>query len=164
MSLELQRNCYTVDQSQTESLRRLPSVPTARQSRPLPPVPRPLACRRCKTSVTSIGVLLPLSKIPAHARAFRGFNGKASLFTDIHHVDLSPPIMHLMNTGAHTMQQISCQKCSAYLGMRIIRAHSHSERWKEGHYLLELENLTAIVTRRKVHPPSSSSSDSDDSS
>ncbi|KAK0226105.1 hypothetical protein IW262DRAFT_1359762 [Armillaria fumosa] len=163
MSLELQRNCYTVDQP-LESLRRLPSVPTARQPRPLPPVPRPLACRRCKTSVTSIGVLLPLSKIPAHARAFRGFNGKASLFTDIHHVDLSPPIMHLMNTGAHTMQQISCQKCSAYLGMRIIRAHSHSERWKEGHYLLELENLTAIVTRRKVHPSSSSSSDTDDSS
>ncbi len=63
MSLELQRNCYTVDQSQIESLRRLPSVPTIRQPRPLPPVPRPLACRRCKASVTSIGVLLPLSKV-----------------------------------------------------------------------------------------------------
>ncbi|KAK0212656.1 hypothetical protein DFS33DRAFT_52548 [Desarmillaria ectypa] len=163
MSSELQRNYCTVEQPQTMSLRRLPSLPTALRARPLPPVPRPLACRRCKTSVTSIGVLLPLAKIPVHARAFRGFNGKASLFTDIHRVDFSPPIMHLMNTGAHTMQQISCKKCSAYLGMHIVRAHSHSERWKEGHYLLELENLTAIVTRRKVHPQSSSS-DSDDSS
>ncbi|KAF9029015.1 yippee-domain-containing protein, partial [Hymenopellis radicata] len=130
--------------------RRLPSLPGAvrpqshqPQARPLPPIPRPLVCKRCKSYVTCISSLLPLSKIPARSRAFRGFNGKASLFTEIHHVNLSRPTVHLMNTGAHTMEEISCSTCHTYLGWHIVRAHSSSERWKEGHFLLELENLTA---------------------
>lgn len=39
------------------------------------------------------------------------------------------------------MQEISCSLCSTYLGWKIVRAHERSERWKEGHCLLELEGL-----------------------
>lgn len=46
-----------------------------------------------------------------------------------------------MATGAHTMQEITCGTCSTYLGWKIVRAHESSETWKEGHSLLELENL-----------------------
>jgi hypothetical protein len=42
------------------------------------------------------------------------------------------------------MQEITCSQCSTYLGWKIIRAHEHPERWKEGHCLLELECLKAV--------------------
>ncbi|EEB95592.1 hypothetical protein MPER_05412, partial [Moniliophthora perniciosa FA553] len=73
----------------------------------------------------------------------QGFSGKASLFTEMNNVRLSPPKVRLMATGAHTMQEINCAKCAGYLGWKINRAHERSETWKEGNYLLELENLYA---------------------
>ncbi|KAG6831747.1 hypothetical protein H0H92_007899 [Tricholoma furcatifolium] len=72
---------------------------------------------------------------------FKGFSGKASLFMETYNVKLSRPAVQLMATGAHTMQEISCSTCSAYLGWKILRAHESSEKWKEGNCLLELENL-----------------------
>lgn len=46
-----------------------------------------------------------------------------------------------MTTGAHTMQEIFCGNCSVGLGWKIVRAHERTEKWKEGKWLLELENL-----------------------
>lgn len=54
---------------------------------------------------------------------------------------MSPPRMQLMTTGAHTMQETLCSRCSLCLGWKITKAHERSERWKEGNWLLELENL-----------------------
>ncbi|KAJ8076471.1 hypothetical protein PM082_000894 [Marasmius tenuissimus] len=153
--------------SKPPSPRRLPSVPRERPmsySRPLPPVPRTLSCKHCRCKVTSISFLLPLEAIPPNSRAFRGFSGKASLFTEIHHVRLSTPKVRLMATGAHTMQEITCLSCSSYLGWKINRAHDRSEQWKEGHYLLELENLFAEMAPRRRDSSDSVTSDSDDSS
>lgn len=151
------------------SRRRLPSLPRARPvsaTRPLPPIPRPLWCKECRTCITSINHLLPLSAIPPESRAFRGFSGKASLFTEVQHVTLSRPSVQLMATGAHTMAQITCAKCSAYLGWQIVRAHETSEKWKEGNFLLELENLYAITDMQSTRDDQRISplSDSDDSS
>lgn len=39
------------------------------------------------------------------------------------------------------MQETFCANCSVYLGWRIVKAHERSEKWKEGKWLLELENL-----------------------
>ncbi|KAJ3803032.1 hypothetical protein GGU11DRAFT_695456 [Lentinula aff. detonsa] len=151
------------------SPRRLPTLPKERpSSRPLPPIPRALACKECMTVITSISLLLPLEAIPPESRAFRGFSGKASLFTEIRNVVVSVPRVRLMATGAHTMQELTCTKCSAYLGWKITKAFEQSERWKEGHYLMELENLCARIDPNPSHPsrsrhpprPASSSSDS----
>ncbi|KAF5393280.1 hypothetical protein D9757_000605 [Collybiopsis confluens] len=61
----------------TSPRRRLPSVPPERPtSRPLPPIPRALACRHCMTDITSISYLLPLEAIPPESRAFRGFSAQ----------------------------------------------------------------------------------------
>lgn len=47
-----------------DSPRRLPSVPKERpSSRPLPPIPRALACKECMTVITSISLLLPLEAV-----------------------------------------------------------------------------------------------------
>ncbi|RDB25077.1 hypothetical protein Hypma_007908 [Hypsizygus marmoreus] len=149
--------------------RRLPPVPVAPRSarptsRPLPQVPRALACKQCGTCITSTYVLLPTSAYPQDSRLFRGFSGKASLFTETYNVKLSRPGVQLMATGAHTMQEITCSSCSLYLGWKILRAHEHSEKWKEGNCLLELENLyhdTDGFPSPLVHPRGSMSSDSD---
>ncbi|KAF8893305.1 hypothetical protein BD779DRAFT_1669637 [Infundibulicybe gibba] len=133
-------------------LRRLPPVPSPGSSRPLPPIPQALACKRCYMCITSHNVLLPQGLIPPHSRSFRGFSGKASLFTETYNVKLSRPAVQLMVTGAHTMQEITCVACSAYLGWKIVRAHDLSERWKEGHCLLELESLTTLVDPPLVYP------------
>ncbi|KAJ3724521.1 hypothetical protein EV361DRAFT_624892 [Lentinula raphanica] len=153
------------------SPRRLPTLPKERPtSRPLPPIPRALACKRCMTTITSISLLLPLEAIPPESRAFRGFSGKASLFTEIRNVALSKARVRLMATGAHTMQELTCTKCSAYLGWKIVKAFEDSERWKEGHFLMELENLCARIDPnssprlRPRHPPRPASSSSEDSS
>ncbi|KAK7472855.1 hypothetical protein VKT23_000963 [Stygiomarasmius scandens] len=150
--------------------RRLPSLPQSGPAsrprpRPLPPIPRALACKKCQSLVTSVSLLLPLESIPVHSRAFRGFSNRVSLFTEIQNVRLSPPKVRLMSSGAHTVQELCCVKCSCYLGFKILRAHERSERWKEGHYLLELEKLAARLDNYRPRIPYRRhiSSDSEDS-
>ncbi|KAJ6593927.1 hypothetical protein B0H19DRAFT_920440 [Mycena capillaripes] len=124
--------------------RRLPTVPHARVrplSRPLPPIPRPLSCRVCKSCITSYNAILPASAIPPESRSFRGFSGKASLFTETYNTTLLDPKVQLMQTGAHLLAEITCSTCTAYLGYKIVRAFEKSERWKESHFLLELAEL-----------------------
>ncbi|KAJ7680347.1 hypothetical protein DFH06DRAFT_947823, partial [Mycena polygramma] len=124
--------------------RRLPSVPHARErhlSRPLPPIPRPISCKQCKICITSYHAILPTSALPPDSRTFRGYSGKASLFTETYNVTLSNPKVQLMGTGAHLLAEITCSNCTVYLGYKIVRAFEKSERWKESHFLLELAEL-----------------------
>ncbi|KAJ7132746.1 hypothetical protein C8R43DRAFT_1023079 [Mycena crocata] len=145
------------------SPRRLPSLPRVHSmSRPLPPIPRPLSCKQCKTCITSCNALFPPAAIPPESRSFRGFSGKASLFTETYNVNLSRPTVQLMATGAHTMQEITCSNCAAYLGYKIVRAFEKSERWKESSFLLELAELDNFYTRPNTGM--SLDSDSEDSS
>jgi len=150
--------------------RKLPAVPVESRciSRPLPKIPRALVCKKCGTYISSYNVLLPLSSIPPNSRAFRGFSGKASLFTETYNVTLAKPGVQLMATGAHTMQEITCGTCCDYLGWKIIRAHENSESWKDGNCLLELENLNAQSDSSMPHDSTprrrSSGSESDYSS
>ncbi|KAF9475534.1 yippee-domain-containing protein [Pholiota conissans] len=174
MSAEYSNYPSTSRLSPNPNPRRLPAPPTItskdakRTSRPLPKIPRALVCKQCGTCITSHNVLLPSSSIPPNSRAFRGFIGKASLFTEIYNVNLAKPGVQLMATGAHTMQEITCATCSTYVGWKIVRAHESSETWKEGYFLLELENLhlqTDLVDSANMSPnprrTSSSGSDSD---
>jgi len=67
-----------------------------------------------------------------------------------------------MVTGAHTMQEITCSQCSTYVGWKIVRAHEHPERWKEGLCLLELECLNSLDDNFRLRSSGSlSDSDSD---
>ncbi|KIM40115.1 hypothetical protein M413DRAFT_446269 [Hebeloma cylindrosporum] len=146
--------------------RRLPAPPKSskRISRPLPKIPRALVCKGCGTCITSHNVLLPASSIPPDSRSFKGFSGKASLFTETYNVVLAKPGVQLMATGAHTMQEITCATCSTYLGWKIVRAHEASESWKDGHSLLELEKLflqTDVLNDDPAYPRRTSSSGSD---
>ncbi|KAJ3516839.1 hypothetical protein NLJ89_g873 [Agrocybe chaxingu] len=141
-------NNYPSSNRRESTPRKLPAPPLAqeskRASRPLPRIPRALVS----------------SAIPPDSRSFRGFFGKASLFTETYNVMLAKPGVQLMVTGAHTMQEVTCGICSSYLGWKIVRAHEKTESWKDGHFLMELENL--YVQPDLLNPRrSSSGSDSD---
>ncbi|KAF9462406.1 hypothetical protein BDZ94DRAFT_1261292 [Collybia nuda] len=158
---------YSPSGDQDSSPRRrlpIPPRPIRPNSRPLPKIPRALACKQCRTCITSSSALLPSSAIPPQSRTFRGYSGKASLFMETYNVRLSHPGVQLMATGAHTMQEITCSTCSQYLGWKILRAHEHSEKWKEGNSLLELAHLehdpNTFVTYDRRHDSTSSDSDS----
>ncbi|TFK44718.1 hypothetical protein BDQ12DRAFT_673449 [Crucibulum laeve] len=148
--------------------RRLPPVPSTskRTSRPraLPQIPRALACKQCQTCITSNNVIFPSSAIPPGSRTFKGFSGKALLFTETYNVNFSRPRVQLMATGAHTMQEINCGGCAVYLGWKIVRAHEETEKWKEGNCLLELENLYTLPELHRRSLGASSDTDSDISS
>ncbi|KAJ7346649.1 hypothetical protein DFH08DRAFT_868933 [Mycena albidolilacea] len=143
------------------SRRRLPTVPQPRArplSRPLPPIPKPLSCKQCKTCITSYNAVL--ADIPPESRSFRGFSGKASLFTETYNVTLLPAKVQLMQTGAHLLAEITCTTCTAYLGYKILRAFEKTESWKESRFLLELAELENPYRPDAIGLDSSDSEDS----
>ncbi|KAI0634667.1 hypothetical protein C8Q77DRAFT_1156077 [Trametes polyzona] len=93
--------------------------------------PRSLVCAQCSTRIAHSSQIV--------SRAFRGHAGKAALFTTAKNVTLDPPSILLMDSGAYTIQEFICNSCETYLGWKFVRAHDGPERWKEGHYILELD-------------------------
>ncbi|KAI0076745.1 hypothetical protein K474DRAFT_1698203, partial [Panus rudis PR-1116 ss-1] len=94
-----------------------------------------LACQTCKARIASRKAILSWS--------FRGWHGRAALFRSAFDSVLveNPPTLQLMDTGAHTIQEVSCRICDTKLGWKIIRAHEWPEKWKEGNIVLELSLL-----------------------
>ncbi|KAI0765484.1 hypothetical protein C8Q74DRAFT_1161828, partial [Fomes fomentarius] len=92
---------------------------------------RVFLCAQCSTRIAHTSRVV--------STAYRGHAGKAALFTETRNVALDPPSILLMDSGAYTIQEFICTSCEAYLGWKFARAHDGSERWKEGHYILELE-------------------------
>ncbi|CDO77123.1 hypothetical protein BN946_scf184606.g5 [Trametes cinnabarina] len=90
-----------------------------------------LVCAHCSTRLAHTSQIV--------SRAYRGHAGKAALFTTVKNVVLDPPSILLMDSGAYTIQEFICKTCEAYLGWKFYRAHDGPERWKEGHFVLELD-------------------------
>ncbi|RPD55616.1 hypothetical protein L227DRAFT_579585 [Lentinus tigrinus ALCF2SS1-6] len=61
------------------------------------------------------------------------------MFTETRNIALDPPSILLMDSGTYTIQEFICKTCEAYLGWKFVRAHDGPERWKEGHFILELD-------------------------
>ncbi|KAI0327618.1 yippee-domain-containing protein [Cubamyces sp. BRFM 1775] len=96
-----------------------------------PGPPRFLVCGQCATRIAHTSQIV--------SRAFRGHAGKAALFTTAKNIILDPPSILLMDSGAYTIQEFICKSCESYLGWKFMRAHDGPERWKEGHFIVELD-------------------------
>lgn len=46
-----------------------------------------------------------------------------------------------MRSGAHTVREMKCISCDAYVGFKIVHAHEPPEQWKNGAYILERQFL-----------------------
>lgn len=81
-----------------------------------------------------------------------------SIFSS-HNVSMGPRQVWLMRTGAHTVRELKCLGCRAYVGFQIDHAHEPTEKWKDGAYILERQFLFI----HSVYECASSESESDDS-
>ncbi|KAF9811499.1 hypothetical protein IEO21_06583 [Rhodonia placenta] len=99
-----------------------------------------LACKACRASIVSRSSVITED-------GFRGYHGKAALVTDAPNTSPAAPSIMLMDTGAHTIAELACASCAAYLGWRVLRAHELSEKWKEGRCILELALLAPLPLR-----------------
>jgi hypothetical protein len=141
--------------------------------RPLPALPHSLSCKVCSTSITyahaalshvghhilsgHLGADCMPTIVSRLQRLFRqGITLHCSVIFSSHdrprcflcpvcrsNVKLAAARIQLMATGVHTMQEINCSTCDAFLGWKIVHARNRSEKWKEGSCLLELESLVS---------------------
>ncbi|KAI5123791.1 hypothetical protein M0805_009086 [Coniferiporia weirii] len=117
-------------------------------------IARVLICKECRKYIACMDDLL--------SRAYCGAQSpKAGLFDDVANVALGRRQVWLMRTGAHTVREITCLGCNAYVGFQIVRAHEPSERWKNGAYILERQFL---FIHSVYECASDSGTDSEDSS
>jgi hypothetical protein len=92
-----------------------------------------LSCAKCRTHMA-------LSEDVA-SKAFHGRTGRAFLVEQTVNVRLGPPEDRVLLTGLHTVADVLCRNCSAYVGWKYQAAFNPSQRYKVGKFILELSNL-----------------------
>ncbi|KAK0465313.1 Yippee/Mis18 [Desarmillaria tabescens] len=112
-------------------------------------------CSTCKTHLATIHSMI--------SRAFNGQHGRAYLFDGVYVLPIvlsapsrltlfcssvnvveGEPNDRTMTTGAHTVRDIYCCKCSTCLGWKYDKAYEPSQKYKEGKYILERNLLTDV--------------------
>ena len=71
------------------------------------------------------------------SKAFQGRHGRAYLFGDVINVSTGPTENRLLLTGLHVVADIYCNACDTRLGWKYVEAFEESQKYKEGHYILE---------------------------
>uniref|UniRef100_A0A060T648 Protein yippee-like n=1 Tax=Blastobotrys adeninivorans TaxID=409370 RepID=A0A060T648_BLAAD len=94
-------------------------------------------CKNCKTHLAIWDDIL--------SKNFKGRQGDAYLFENVVNVTRSQMVERGMLTGRYTVQDISCRRCAANVGWAYVKAHTESEEYKEGKYILEVKALTHVV-------------------
>ncbi|KAL4402071.1 hypothetical protein ACI68E_001723 [Malassezia pachydermatis] len=102
---------------------------------------RVYGCSNCKTHITAYELLI--------SKEFNGQFGRAYLVEKAWNVDIMEPEERTMRTGTHTVCDIVCTHCNDYIGWKYIRAHTPSEKYKEGKYVLETDRIQQCLARRQ---------------
>jgi hypothetical protein len=87
------------------------------------------SCQNCGTHLSS--------KCQIISKAFHGRGGKAYLMESAVNVYLGPKEDRRLLTGKHEVADIFCIDCHICLGWKYISASDESQKYKEGHYILE---------------------------
>ncbi|KAI9346481.1 yippee-like protein [Obelidium mucronatum] len=69
--------------------------------------------------------------------SFTGLHGRASLVKTVFNICIMEPQKRHMTTGNHIVSDISCLGCNKVVGWKYIKADQASQKYKEGHFLLE---------------------------
>ncbi|KAJ6260574.1 hypothetical protein Dda_4800 [Drechslerella dactyloides] len=90
-----------------------------------------LHCSACRTNLCFTSSVI--------SKGFTGRHGRAYLVTNIipSNIAHGKPISRSLQTGAHTVADISCRVCGGNLGWKYIHAEERSQRYKVGKYILE---------------------------
>ncbi|KAF3246883.1 hypothetical protein TWF192_006696 [Orbilia oligospora] len=97
-----------------------------------------LTCSTCHTNLCFTSSVI--------SKGFTGRHGRAYLVSSL----LPPNIIHgkptsrALQTGAHTVSDISCKICGSNLGWKYIYAEERTQRYKVGKYILETGRVRKV--------------------
>jgi len=88
------------------------------------------------------------------SKQFHSRNGRAYLFHTVVNVSCGPSEDRRMVTGLHTVCDIYCRTCMAYVGWKYDFAYEKSQKYKEGKFILERDRMEdAGVLRHGTRDP-----------
>lgn len=90
-------------------------------------------CKKCKVHFTSSPLII--------SKDYRGKTGDAYLIDGICNVIESKQEVRVMLTGKYLVSNIQCSLCKQLIGWRYIKSERKEQRYKEGKYILELQNV-----------------------
>ncbi|KAF3914768.1 hypothetical protein ABW20_dc0100662 [Dactylellina cionopaga] len=112
----------------------------------LPPPPKAalttttsyLHCSTCRTNLCFASSVI--------SKGFTGRHGRAYLVTHLipSNIIHGKPTSRALQTGAHTVSDISCKICGSTLGWKYIHAEERSQRYKIGKYILETGRVAKV--------------------
>ena len=127
----------------TSSSPTAPSLSTSTSSSSSPPalewlprsVPR-YTCADCGTHLALQDELI--------SKSFSGRDGKAYLFASTINTHLGAQEERHLLTGMHTVCDLTCSGCGRTLGWYYLKAWEHSQKYKEGKWIMEKASLHKI--------------------
>ncbi|XP_024539199.1 protein yippee-like At4g27745 [Selaginella moellendorffii] len=91
------------------------------------------SCANCRSNVADHSDVI--------STAFQGRNGRAYLLGGVDNVVVGPREDRHLMTGLHAVADISCAHCHELLGWKYERAYEHSQKYKEGKFVLERSKI-----------------------
>lgn len=97
-------------------------------------------CSTCHTHLTLHDSLI--------SKAFQGRHGRAYLFANVINVSRGEYEDRVLTTGLHTVCDIYCIQCSDNIGWYYSTAYEHTQKYKEGKYIIEKEKIIKYDTQK----------------
>ncbi|KAK6345270.1 hypothetical protein TWF718_007195 [Orbilia javanica] len=132
-------NQQTIPTTSTSTKKKFAFWPSKPRHQPLPSPPKPtlsttttyLNCSTCRTNLCFSSSVI--------SKGFTGRHGRAYLVSSLipSNIIHGKPTSRALQTGAHTVSDISCKICGCNLGWKYIHAEERGQRYKIGKYILE---------------------------
>lgn len=81
------------------------------------------------------------SQVNLISKSFQGSQGRAYLFDSVVNIASGPAEQRVLLTGLHHVADIHCQRCKTTLGWKYEHAYEHSQKYKEGKFIIELVHM-----------------------
>mmetsp|Transcript_4598 Transcript_4598/g.6340 ORF Transcript_4598/g.6340 Transcript_4598/m.6340 type:complete len:242 (+) Transcript_4598:89-814(+) len=95
--------------------------------------PSVYSCGECRVHhLSSDGVI---------SKGFQGRGGKAFLVENLVNYWKGPPAERMLMTGLHAVADVYCTGCDTLIGWTYERAFEHSQKYKEGKFVIEKTKL-----------------------
>jgi hypothetical protein len=98
--------------------------------------PKVYACKECRTHFSSRPQLI--------SKAFKGKYGRCFLIEKMINVYEGPSEEKILLTGVHIVKDVFCKKCKGYVGWTYVKAYEISEKYKEGRFILERDQIVKL--------------------
>ncbi|EGD81682.1 hypothetical protein PTSG_02396 [Salpingoeca rosetta] len=90
------------------------------------------SCSNCHTHLAAEDALV--------SKAFQGRLGRAYLFNEVVNIECGPAEEKMLMTGLHSIRDVHCSHCRAYLGWKYEMAFEQEQKYKVGKVILEKEH------------------------